>query len=71
MLGGDGDDVVFGDHHPTAQDESGAGKDEPRGGDGNDTLEGGPSKDKCSGGDGHDKFVTKGKEACEKTTGAP
>ena len=71
MLGGDGDDVVFGDHHPSASSRSGGGKDEPRGGDGNDQLEGGPAKDKCAGGDGKDKFVTKGTQKCEQTTGDP
>ena len=71
MLGGDGNDKIFGDHHPGSDKFSGGGKDEPRGGDGNDSLEGGPKKDKCSGGDGKDKFVTKGSQACEETTGDP
>jgi hypothetical protein len=71
MLGGDGDDEIYGDHHPSAASRSDGGKDEPRGGDGKDFLEGGPKKDKCSGGDGRDKFVTKGPQKCEKTTGDP
>ena len=71
MLGGDGNDQVFGDHHPVSNSREGGGKDEPRGGDGNDSLEGGPKKDKCAGGDGKDKFVTKGDMKCEDTTGDP
>jgi Ca2+-binding RTX toxin-like protein len=72
MLGGDGNDKLYGDHHPVASSREGGGKDEPRGGDGNDRLEGAaPRRTSASGGDGKDKFVTKGDQKCEETTGDP
>ncbi|MGI8460495.1 MAG: hypothetical protein ACR2OC_02495 [Solirubrobacterales bacterium] len=71
MLGGGGNDLIFGDHHTGSASREGGGKDHSRGGKGDDELVGGPKKDLCSGGPGKDKFVTKGPDACEETTGDP